>query len=234
VSLEHFISGAATGGPRAYVHLLGHRASLTDIRSKPSQANRLYKAETGLREAIPENYRFISPNSARDFVGEAIFHPAMDEIPGIKELRTTFSPDHITFPNIIGEAVDGSGRVSAGRVNIDGTMKLQPMSEQFLRYFNEKNPGKLQEMIKANPMVDFRQMLNKVRLATVTHETSHLLLNNLSNDIRREVNGVKVGHEWPMARTHVHVVRRMLGREYAEGLKSHYEKLGVDFGNKSI
>lgn len=232
MSLEHFISGAATGGPRAYVHLLGHRASLTDIRSNPSQTERLYKAETGLRQAIPENYRFISPNSARDFVGEAIFHPAMDEIPGIKELRSTFNPSHVTFPNIIGEGAQG--RNVAGRVSSDGTMKLQPMSEQFLRYFNEKNPGKLQEMIKANETVDFRQMLNKVRLAIVTHETSHLLLNNLSNDIRREVNGVKVGHEWPMARTHVHVVRRMLGREYAEALKSHYEKLGVDFGNKSI
>lgn len=234
MSLEHFISGAATGGPRAYVHLLGHKAALRDGRTQPfAQVERLYRAEQAYgREAVPHSHKFISPASARDFVGEAIFHPAMDEIHGIKELRSTFNPEHVTFPNIIGEGV--GGRLAIGRVSSDGTMKLQTMSEQFLKYFNEKNPGKLGELIKANPEMDFRQMMNKVRLSTVTHETSHLLLNNLSNDLRRELNGLKVGHEWPMARTHVHIVRRLLGPQYGEALKSHYEKLGVDFGNKSI
>lgn len=84
MSLEHFADGAGEA-----VHMLG----ATKWVSAESQKPRLYKAEGTWRQNLSGGGKTVSRQGARDLVGEAVFHPAMDDLPGIEGLRAGFSPE---------------------------------------------------------------------------------------------------------------------------------------------
>jgi hypothetical protein len=57
-----------------------------------------------------------------------------------------------------------------------------------------------------------------IGIGWLTHEVSHML------------NPLHHGHSWNFARTHLHVVKTMLGDKAHASLKKHYDKHGVDYG----
>lgn len=206
MGIEHFKEGL---GPE-HLHLLGVSAP----SGGNEQAKRLYAAEyggearNGWTYTDPNASKTISLNGARDLVGEAIFHPAMDSIPGIEGIRASYDP----------------------KKDVVFKKKLWVRDEEGKKDFqvggwvtDPRDPGRggviqiNSKMLRDDPL----------RVGGITHEASHkLLMNDKQFD--------NEGHSWPMARLHVHMVRQLLGKASANALKAHYEKNGVDFGGKGV
>jgi hypothetical protein len=75
----------------AKVDLLGVNQPL-DLAN--DQTSRVYLGEKGWVKGAPDgtHAQTISAASTRDLAGEAIFHPAMDDVPGIEKVRASFDP----------------------------------------------------------------------------------------------------------------------------------------------
>lgn len=206
MSIEHFAEGL---GPE-HIHLLGV--------SKPGggneQASRLYTAEYGDGARNGWTYtddnasKSISLSGARDLVGEAVFHPAMDEIPGIEGIRKSYDPkkDVVLRKKLWVRNAQGKKDFEVGGWVTD-----------------PRDPGR-------GGVIQISSSMNKTDPLTVggiTHEASHKLLLN-------DKQFFNEGHSWPMARLHIHMARQLLGNDSADALRAHYEKHGVDFGGKII
>lgn len=193
MGLEHFAAGAGEA-----VHMLGR----TKLVGLTSQRNELYQAETKWRGDREGAGKTISTQGARDLVGETIFHPAMDELPGIENLRASFNAKkQVKFFSDAWAAAhpqlpeDAHGfTTSAGLIG--------------LRRIGDEN--------------------NVTQMGTVTHEASHLLGRQfmVDNNLWKPAP-----HSWPMARLHVHVARQVLGNKHAAELRHYYQSHGVDYGD---
>jgi hypothetical protein len=103
MSLKHFAEGAGESA-----HVLNFLGYSDKVRYEPAESQVRHadftpqenpKESTGASQLIvgdPE----VGRNRIRDFVGEAIFHKAMDGIPGIEKVRKYHSPENITFESL--------------------------------------------------------------------------------------------------------------------------------------
>ena len=225
MSLEHFAEGANSGRLTPIVTVLGHTAQVKEASRVPgpSQANRLYAAE-GALAPFSRLGKWISPSSAKELVEESVFHPAMDEIPGIDKVRQEFHPDNVSFDRTFPDE-----RIS-GATTHKGHVHLVPISPQLLEGLTSKHP-KIAKTFGTN--TDLSKAMGNIGTGTVTHEATHLILNGLGNDLRKQ-GGHGIGHDWPMARTHVHLIRHLLSNRHADALKDFYTKRGVNFGNEKV
>ena len=202
MGIEHFAEGAGAD----HLHLLG----VTKPANVDAQRNQLYTAEYGQGGWIQSDEaagKKISLNGARDLVGEAIHHHAMDEIPGIENVRANYAPKTDVAFNKNLRMRDARGRK---RQNIGGMVT------------DEQSWSGKPNRLLINPKVTGTAL----DAGGVTHEATHMILHG------GQFGGV--GHNWAMARLHVHLVRKILGNESANALKEHYDKNGVDFGGGSI
>jgi hypothetical protein len=203
MGLEHFIAGASSAREPEH-HMVDFLEHKDWVHSLDSQANRLYIAEGRYRERSPESFKTISPNSARNMIGEIIHHPGLDDLPGINELRQSFNPETDTrFTRDLNVKTQGGAIVKAR-----GAVGKQTGLMSFAT--NRDDP---------------------LRVNTVTHETAHKLLINAAQLGHVPLT---IAHSWPMARLHVSVIRKMFGGKAASQLKEHYGNMGVDFGNSKI
>ena len=162
-----------------------------------AEMNKMYEAEGAWYKSSPEAGKRISLSGARDFTGETLFHPAMDEIPGIEKVRSSFDPKNVLFnKKLTIRNEDGTRGERIGGMSTGGAIM-----------FNPKVTG------------------TKVLMGHLTHEIAHHVLSDQFGDI---------GHNWAMARAHVHLVRNQLGNEAADQLVEHYKRNGVNFGGRII
>jgi hypothetical protein len=225
MSIKHFAEGL---GPE-HIHLLGVSKPV-DLSGIP-QTQRLYKAEDRLRLQYPElAQQSPSRQTTRDLVGEIVHHPALDEVPGIENLRATFDPEksvHFFFdPEIVGLPRNSLGAVKhhlRGETIKASVLGPGPQSPDSPEYVKQEMPS---------PAMVLRASRRGQELPTISHETSHLVLNPKLFGTAR-VGGTH-SHEWTQARLNIHIIRNMFGDQYANSLKNHYDSLGVDYGGKTI
>jgi hypothetical protein len=185
--------------------------------------NELYRAENELWVPNDEAARkTVSLKGARDLIGEAIHHPAMDEVPGIEFVRANYSPKDVSFHKNLSKNLYDVHPYTGEISNITAaTVQDDP--------FHPERNNRMQFSTRIPmPRGVSNPGRNQVPLAFVTHETTHRLLNDA------QFGGYAADHEWPMARLHVHLVRNILGNKHANALRDYYDKLGVDYGNKKI
>jgi len=207
MGLAHFAEGAGED----HLHLLGVSAP----RNVNSEANRLYDAELGTWknggrlpngwvQTDPEASKTISLNGARDLVGEAIHHPAMDVIPGIENVRANYNPKtDVVFTKRL------NWKNSEGKKETTGAMVTDERSWA-------GKPNRL--------LINSKLVGPAMDVGGITHEASHMITHGLGT----------LGHNWAMARLHIHLARNVLGDASANALIEHYNKHGVDFGGKGI
>jgi hypothetical protein len=101
------------------VSLLGltGRVPLRGTQFRPSQTSDLYSAERIWRE-YHSNVAHKTTDNPGDFVGEIVHHSAMDELPGIEELRKTWTPNRVW---VYDHRTDGP----TGSVDDTGIMRLR-------------------------------------------------------------------------------------------------------------
>lgn len=207
MGMEHFAEGAGAD----HLHLLGVSAP----KNANSEMSRLYTAEYGTGapgsvgwvQTDPAASKTVSLGGARDLVGEAINHPALDEVPGIEQVRQNYNPKTDVVFNKKLRMRDARGR----KKELIGGMVT-----------DEQSWGGKPNRLLINPKVTG----DKLQVGGLTHEATHMVLHG------GQFKGA--GHNWAMARLHVHLVRNLLGNDHANALLDHYEKQGVDFGGKSI
>jgi len=163
--------------------------------------------------------KVINRQGARDLVGEALFHPHMDEIPGIDKVRQTFGPDKVQFFKSGKDKRIVDAAVSSGKITEKQAVKLIPPTIQGA--VSKPAEGDAQIFLRTSEARN--RPIQVLRVGTATHEISHALLHGA------QFQGA-VGHHWPMARTHIHVVRALFGDKHARALKDYYDDLGVNFG----
>lgn len=148
--------------------------------------------------------QIISERGAKDLVGETLHHPAMDEIHGIDDVRGSFNPE---------TDVRVSNDLPSNRL---GQVESGMWGKQTMKLANRPDMP--------------------LQTSTVTHEVSHLLAHPTLSDFQYAYpkHANSIGHNWAMARAHVHAVRAALGDEAAENLRSIYRAYGVGFGRRVI
>jgi len=225
MSIKHFAEGL---GPE-HIHLLGVSKPI-DLSGIP-QTQQLYRAEDRLRLQYPE-FAQQSPSrqTTRDLVGEIVHHSALDEVPGIENLRATFDPEksvHFFFdPKVVGLRESSIGAVKhnlrGGNVRAS-VLAPGPQSPDNPEYVEQAMPS---------PAMVLKASKRGQELSTISHETSHLVLNPKLFGMSADAGWHS--HEWPQARLNIHIIRNMFGHQYADSLKNHYDSLGVDYGGKKI
>jgi hypothetical protein len=224
---------------------LGHKGSITnDSYTRKARQRALYTAENHWGHAMMKDSQdygqFLSPDNVRELVHETIHHPAMNDVPGIDELRARFNandPLHLDIKpsldyivnNIGGVVLSSKQHKMYGRAEFpENIMRLKGYSQddidEQLKAFPEKANSPIHLLATKN--------LGGVRKRIVTHELSHLLTPELQTET--DEKPISVYHEWPMARMHVHIANTILGKKYGDALKHYYGLFGVDFGNNKL
>lgn len=204
MSLEHFAEGAQ--GARHVIKFMAHTAPVT---GDDPQRGRLYRAENRFKfnefESNPATG--LSTKSSKELLGEVVHHTALNDVPGIDELRKSFDPlrDATTVGKLTSVNPEGVSTQIAGAV-------VPGHSEEGRNHVLLALEGRLG---------------NRIARASVTHEASHLALLNATQLGHFPTS---MAHNWPMARLHLNLVHKMFGLRSAQQLKDHYESLGVDFG----
>lgn len=152
----------------------------------------------------PVASKTISERGAKDLVGEALHHPAMDEIPGIEHIRATFDPEkQVSLVDWLPK--DQLGHLESG-VSGRQLMRLGQTSDL---------PLKTHAVTHETAHLLTHPLLSPFQWANIDRSGS-------------------IGHSWAMARTHIHTVRSVLGDEAADNLRRIYQAHGVSFGRKNI
>jgi hypothetical protein len=228
MGLKHFTAGSGEGRGKLSkaipVSMLGKSGVVFPPSRKTGDltkgieyaAEKLYGAERAFRKNVSPEEKYLSEDNTRELVHNAIHHPAMDEVPGIDDLRATFDASN---PNHLGIKDDLDyikiGRDAEGIVfpkewhGLNGDIDL-PKNLMRLQRFGKRIP----DLSPEHPGFD------KVNKFTTTHETSHLLA---SQQFR------SVAHQWPMARLHVHLVTSLFGKKHGDALKDWYDRYSVEY-----
>jgi hypothetical protein len=207
MSLEHFAQGA--GESRHVIKLLSH---VEPVVSGDPQGKKVQAAENTFRiQQYQDNKQGgLGVKSSKDLLGEIVHHSAMDEVPGIEELRRTFDP---TRDATVAGTLIGLGRNGEAPRNLGGGVIDKA----------DRPDGRNHVVFSLEPKLD-----NLVPRSVITHEASHLALLNAQ---QLGHFPAQISHSWPMARLHLHLVHQMFGKPAANHLKYHYEKMGVNFGH---
>lgn len=260
---EHFTRGTSEGRTRITEDLFGEKAGASIPRDPATQkivTQGLYRAETAWRGPGSQTTdtigsSFVGPQTARDLVGEAFFHPSMDQVPGIEVLRQTFDPKknmHFigkdtpvqgTSPQAqrwIGKQATGEHALVSAGVFTNKVSERSPVSnitgipDMNIIVGATTTPPPNARIFTGwdNPVT---QKLNGeeapkskalVRLGVATHEAAHAILHP------EQFKGTQ--HSWPMARTHLAVVHALFGPKHAKALQDHYDRGGVYYGKDPL
>jgi len=181
------------------------------------QTSTLYGAERGhgvhsdFRGWIgedPDASSLINIKQARKLATSVVHSPAMENIPGIDYVRSTYDPKDVSFHKRLVAKDPETGEVigiRAGNV-VSGYSGITPKIQ-----LTDDGTG-------------------KVPAGLVTHELAHHLL----SESQFAGHYYPDTHGWQFARAHVHIVRNTLGHEAADNLKSYYRAHGVNFGINKI
>ena len=221
MGLEHFETGSGEGrGPASEpitVSVLGKSGVILPKGGPDWQAaaKKLYGAEMEFRKRTPKEARLLSEDNTRELVHTAIHHPAMDDVPGIDELRKTFNasnPVHLGIKDNLGYIGNSTGLgvvVPKERHVLNGIEDLPKNLMRLAKINNTIYPG----------ITPDHPAFNKINKFTATHETSHLLANQQFQE---------TAHQWPMARLHVHLVTTLFGKEHGNALKDWYSRYDIE------
>jgi len=231
MGLEHFATGSGEGRGSSSepitISMLGRtgtvlpKSPLTGDVTKNIEfaAEKMYQAEFQFRSRIPKETRLLNEDNTRELVHTAIHHPAMDEVPGIDELRKTFDAsntrhlgikDNLGYTlgddkdrNTLGIIVPKERHVLNGRVPLPkNLMRLARINDTLYPSVTPDHPA-----------------FGKINKITTTHETSHLMVGQQLYN---------VAHQWPMARLHLHLVNTLFGKKHGDALKDWYNRYDVD------
>lgn len=228
--MRHFEQFTFGAGDSAHVvspsqaSLLGASGSL-DLHK--NQAYRVYKAEHFWDKNTPSRTaqnKTISDKGVSDLAEEAIYHPLMDEIPGIDRIRHVYSATkgdivQTHFKPEWESEYDGAGSHGVYYPPGQGPTYSRVGSIHLLR----------------GPTLN---------MGVVSHELSHMLSTQFIEthpDFKQNVDYSpegnrayrNAGHSWPMARLHIHLARALFGPEHGAALAYFYKKHGADFGKSA-
>lgn len=223
---EFFAGVFGHGTPVAYdkIRLLGHEEPTSP--SSTDNPIRLNIAEKRYGTLLPHS---VSLNSARDLAEEAIFHPNMDEVPGIENIRADYNGSRdIQFIDPINPEERPAGLSNqSSRYHFD-PIHGNTRGAMFATGINHLGVGH-----PPGTVIIKTENGNTVPTRTVLHEVSHKLLSNAAFN-ERGIRGYGAGHGWPQARLMIHLTRNLLGNKHAYALKKLYQQHGVNYGNNRI